>query len=540
MSDVAEIFAPLIPAIIVGGLILGFRNCIDSIYLFGDGTQSLVQISQFWAGTDKFLWLIGESVFHLGIPVGICWAVQKKMGGTPMLGIVLGLTLVSSQLANAYAVPGLEAEGWPDAYVWNFGFTSVKMIGYQAQVLPAILAAFTLAYLERFFRRVIPQVISMIFVPLFSLVLAVMAAHFILGPVGWHIGTWISAGVQAGITGPFRIVFGAIFGFVYAPLVITGLHHMTNAVDLQLIADTATHGTMLWPLIALSNIAQGSAVVAMSVIQRKNTRAREVNIPSWISCYLGVTEPAMFGVNLKYNFPFICAMIGSSCAAMLSVALGCEASAIGVGGLPGILSMKPYSMLPFLLCMAVALVVPFLLTLIIGRSRFDKAGNYIEKTDPLPADQLAEDEEFISPMDGVTIPLKDIEDKVFSSGVMGDGFAIDIDQGPVIAPWSGTVLVVADTGHAVGLRADNGHEVLIHIGMDTVELGGKCFKIHVKQGEHVNQGDLLVEADIEYIKKAGKSTVSPIILTDQTHCVLKKPSQHVALGEEGILNVEGF
>ena len=364
MTVIAEVFAPIIPAVIVGGLILGFRNCIDSLYVFGDGTQTLVQLSQFWAGLDSFLWLIGEAVFHTGIPVGICWSVTKKMGGTPMLGIVLGLTLISGQLLNAYAVAGTPADQIPQ---WDFGFAQVNMIGYQAQVIPAILAAVTLGFLERFFRKITPEVVSMIVVPFCSLLLAVMAAHFVLGPIGWWLGSGISAIIYAGITGPFRALFGAIFGAFYAPLVITGLHHMSNAIDLQLIADFG--GTMLWPMIALSNIAQGSAVLGMAYLQRSNDRDQQVNIPAIISCYLGVTEPAMFGVNLKYMFPFVCAMIGSSLAGLLSVVTSCTANAVGVGGLPGILSMQPESWAMFAVCMLIALVVPFVLTVIVGSKK---------------------------------------------------------------------------------------------------------------------------------------------------------------------------
>lgn len=229
MSALAEIFAPLIPAIITGGLILGFRNCIDSIYFFENGTKTLCDISQFWSGVDSFLWLIGEAIFHM-LPVCICWSVTKKMGTTQSLGIVLGLTLVSGQLLNAYGVASTAAADIPK---WDFGFFTVNMIGYQAQVIPAILAAFTLVYLERFFRKICPAVISMIVVPFCSLVLSVIIAHTVLGPIGWKIGTFISDIVYAGISGSFRVVFGAIFGFVYAPLVITGLHHMSNAIDMQ-------------------------------------------------------------------------------------------------------------------------------------------------------------------------------------------------------------------------------------------------------------------------------------------------------------------
>lgn len=363
MTALAEIFAPLIPAIITGGLILGFRNCIDSLYLFENGTKTLCDISQFWSGIDSFLWLIGEAVFHM-LPVGICWSVTKKMGTTQMLGIVLGLTLVSGQLLNAYAVAGTAAADIP---AWDFGFFKVNMIGYQAQVIPAILAAFTLVYLEKFFRKITPQVVSMIVVPFCSLVLAVVAAHFVLGPIGWKIGSAISTVVYAGITGSFRVVFAAVFGFVYAPLVITGLHHMTNAIDLQLIADYG--GTMLWPMIALSNIAQGSAVLAMSWLQRKNAQAQEVNVPSCISCYLGVTEPAIFGVNLKHTFPFLCGMIGSAAAAVFCAATGTTANAIGVGGLPGILSIKPQFMGTFAISMLIAVAVPFALTVLMGKKK---------------------------------------------------------------------------------------------------------------------------------------------------------------------------
>ena len=363
MSALAEIFAPLIPIMITGGLILGFRNCIDSMYLLENGTKTLVEVSQFWSGVDSFLWLIGEAIFHM-LPVCICWSVTKKMGTTESLGIVLGLTLVSGQLLNAYSVATTAAADIPK---WDFGFAQVNMIGYQAQVIPAMLAAFTLVYLEKFFRRICPAVISMIVVPFCSLVLSVMAAHFVLGPIGWAIGSAVSSAVYAGISGPFRVIFGAIFGFVYAPLVITGLHHMSNAIDLQLVADFG--GSMLWPMIALSNIAQGSAVLGMIYLQRKNAAAQEVNVPSCISCYLGVTEPAMFGVNLKYNFPFLCGMIGSAIAGVVCTATSTTANSVGVGGLPGILSIQPASMLSFAICMVIAIVIPFVLTVIMGKKK---------------------------------------------------------------------------------------------------------------------------------------------------------------------------
>jgi len=516
MTALAEIFAPLIPAIIVGGLILGFRNCIDSLYLFENGTKTLCNISPFWAGVDHFLWLIGEAVFHM-LPVGICWSVTKKMGTTQMLGIVLGLTLVSGQLLNAYGVAGAAAADIPK---WDFGFIQVDMIGYQAQVIPAILAAFTLVWLEKFFRKICPAVISMIVVPFCSLVLSVMAAHFVLGPIGWKIGSVISSVVYAGITGPLKVVFGAIFGFVYAPLVITGLHHMSNAIDLQLIADFG--GTMLWPMIALSNIAQGSAVLGMIYLQKNDAEAQEVNVPACISCYLGVTEPAMFGVNLKHNFPFISGMIGSACAAVVCVATSSTANAIGVGGLPGILSMQPQSMLSFAICMAIAVAVPFVLTVMLGKKKLQFAGVNAEEVKAVEVVKVVKEESAKTEMKafatGNVISLAEVNDGVFSAGIMGDGFAIIPENDTIYAPAKGTITVMMEESrHACGILLDSGAEILLHVGLDTVAMKGEGFKYLVKEGQKVQAGTPLIKFDKEKIKAAG--------YVDTTICVVTDPAE---------------
>ena len=344
VGTLGEIFAPIIPALICGGLILGFRNIIGEIDFFNGGTQSLADVSQFWAGVYSFLWLIGEAVFHM-LPVGIVWSITKKMGTTQILGIILGLTLVSPQLLNGFSVA--TAESIP---AWDFGFAQVQMIGYQGQVIAAMLAGFVLVYLEKFFKKHCPEVVSMIVVPFCSLVPAVIIAHTIVGPIGWKIGDAIASVVYMGLTSNVRWLFAAAFGLLYAPIVMTGLHHMTNAIDSQLV--NLYQGTILWPMIALSNIAQGSAVLAMSVLQKRDERAQQVNIPACISCYLGVTEPALFGVNMKHGFPLVCGMIGSALAAVISIGTGVEAYSIGVGGLPGILSIKPQFYLNFLAAMA--------------------------------------------------------------------------------------------------------------------------------------------------------------------------------------------
>ena len=512
MTSIAEIFAPLIPAIVVGGLILGFRNVIDSMEIFGGAT--LVSQSQFWAGVDHFLWLLGEAVFHVGIPVGICWTIMKKMGGTEMLGLILGLTLVSSQLTNAYGVAQALANGTINQ--WNFGFIKVNMIGYQAQVLPAMLAAFTLAYLERFFKRIVPQVVQMILVPFFSLLFAVMAAHFVLGPIGWRIGSWISAAVYAGISGSYRVVFGAVFGFFYAPLVITGLHHMSNAIDIQLIADFG--GTMLWPMIALSNIAQGSAVLGMIFLQRRSAKAKELNIPSCISCYLGVTEPAMFGVNLKYVFPFICGMAGSCVAGIISTASSVTASAIGVGGLPGILSIQPGSIAMFALCMAVAVVVPFVLTYGMGKRKgIDKEAEDEALKEELAEKAKAEHKpvDFVAFLTGKTVAITDVPDATFAEKVLGDGIAIEPTDNILVSPVDAVVeQTMEGSNHAIGLVMANGLELLLHIGLDTVAMNGEGFTIHVAEGDRVKAGQELITFDPEKIRAAGHTVTTIMVITN--------------------------
>lgn len=556
MSNLAEIFAPLIPAIIVGGLILGFRSVIGDIAMFEGGTKTLTQISTFWAGVYSFLWLIGEAIFHF-LPVCIVWSITKKMGTTQALGIVLGITLVSPQLLNAYSVATTAAADIPQ---WDFGFFQMNMIGYQAQVIPAMLAGFTLAYLEKFFKKICPSVISMIAVPFLSLLIAVLVAHGILGPIGWKIGSVISDVVNAGLTSSFRVVFAGIFGFFYAPLVITGLHHMSNAIDLQLIADFG--GTNLWPMIALSNIAQGSAVLGMIYLQRKDTRAKEVAVPACISCYLGVTEPAIFGVNLKYGFPFICGMTGSAVAAIVAAMAQVRAGAIGVGGLPGILSILPQYMPMFAVCMVIVIVVPFALTYIVGKKKgidrqaeeaaAEQAGDAapagvkaeapaaVKEPQAAEVKETAEVSQFTAYATGRLIPIEQVPDQVFASKMLGDGIAIEPQEGVLTAPADGTVAVVMEGSfHACGLKLDNGMELLFHIGLDTVAMNGDGFDCRVKMGDRVKKGDTLITFDRDKIRAAGHPDVTMMIITNMGSAsqIKWEPEGEVKAGESVIASL---
>ena len=526
MTTLAEIFTPIIPALIVGGLILGFRNVLEGVHWSMLDGKTITEVSQFWSGVNHFLWLPGEAIFQF-LPVGITWSVSRKMGTSQILGIVLGICLVSPQLLNAYSVASTPASEIAKDWVWDFGFFTVNRIGYQAQVIPALLAGLSLSYLEIFWRKHVPEVVSMIFVPFLSLIPALILAHTVLGPIGWTIGQALSTVVLAGLTGPVKWLFGAVFGALYAPFVITGLHHMTNAIDTQLIADAG--GTALWPMIALSNIAQGSAVFAYYIMHRHDEREAQISLPATISAYLGVTEPALFGVNVKYIYPFVAGMIGSSIAGLLSVTFNVTAASIGIGGLPGILSIQPKYMIPFAGIMLVAIIVPMVLTFFFRKAGlFTKTEDSTELQAEFAAQEeaefashtatstfLAESAEVVSPLTGQVKPLSQATDPVFSSGVMGQGVVIEPSQGELVSPVNGTVTVLFPTKHAVGIVSEEGVEMLMHIGMDTVSLDGKGFEAHVEQGDKVVVGQQLISFDMDVIKEAGLVAETPVIVTNQ-------------------------
>ena len=516
MTTLAEIFTPLIPALIVGGLLLGLQNVLGSIQFSNLGGKTIVEVSKFWEGVNEIVSVISGAIFGF-LPVGITWSVSRKMGTSQILGIVLGICLVHPSLLSAYEYAAHKAAGDVPHFILGF-----EKVGYQGQVIPALLAGLTLSYLEIFWRKYIPEVISMIFVPLLSLVPAVILSYAVLGPIGWWLGGLISGVVLAGLTGPVKWLFGAIFGAIYAPFVITGLHHMTNAIDLELVRTAG--GTGLWPMIALSNIAQGSAVFAYYFIKRHDEREAQISLPATISAYLGVTEPALFGVNVKYVYPLVAGMSASALSGLLSAVFGVQANSIGIGGLPAILSIKPQYWAIFAIIMIVDIVVAMVLTFLFHKTGFltktEEDGHAQEALKEaseglVQPTALAESAEVVSPLAGQVKPLSQATDPVFSSGVMGQGVVIEPSQGELVSPVNGTVTVLFPTKHAVGIVSEEGVEMLMHIGMDTVSLDGKGFEAHVEQGDKVVVGQQLISFDMDVIKEAGLVTETPVIITNQ-------------------------
>ena len=527
IATLAEIFTPLLPAIIVGGLMLGLRNFLEGVPLEALGGQTITQASTFWNGVNGFLWLPCEAIFHF-LPVGITWSITRKMGTTQILGIVLGITLVSPQLLNAYSVSSTSAAEIAQNYTWDFGFFTIDKIGYQAQVIPAMLAGFLLVYLEKFFRKWIPEAVSMIFVPLFSLLPTILAAHMVLGPIGWQIGSGISWVVNAGLTSPLNWLFGFIFGGLYAPLVITGLHHTTLAIDSQLVADFGT--TNLWPMIMLSNIAQGTAVLAIWFLHRGNKKEEQVSVPATISAYMGVTEPAMFGINLKYVYPFVAAMVGSAFGGMLITATNTRALGIGVGGLPGFLSFKIENYPMVFISMAVTIAITFVCTIIFRKVTFlnklepqlaadTAAAAAVAPTTAAPTTAAPEaaqvsEETLYAPADGNVVAITEVSDPVFSQKMMGDGFAVQPTNGTIYAPVAGTISSIFETKHAIGILTPGGAEVLVHMGLDTVELKGAPFEVLVSEGDTVTPETKIAVMDLDAVTAAGKQTDVLTVITN--------------------------
>ncbi|MCA0989779.1 PTS system trehalose-specific EIIBC component [Pseudalkalibacillus hwajinpoensis] len=357
VKTLADIFIPILPAIVTAGLLLGINNILTAPDIFF--SDPLVEVYPQWADLASIINLIANTAFVF-LPGLIGWSAAKQFGGSPLLGIVLGLILVHPDLLNAWAYG--EADDIP---TWNLFGLEIEKIGYQGQVLPVLVSAYILAKIETFLNKRIPDSIQMLIVAPVALLVTGFLAFTLIGPVTF----WIANLLTDGFIGLFDFapaIGGLVYGALYAPLVITGMHHTFLAVDLQLIGSTGS--TFLWPMLALSNIAQGAAALAMMLITR-NEKTKGLAGTSAVSAFLGVTEPALFGVNLRFKFPFFAAIIGSAIAGLVITVSGVEATSIGVGGIPGFLSIFKEYWGAFFTGMAIALVVPFILTFLYGKVR---------------------------------------------------------------------------------------------------------------------------------------------------------------------------
>ncbi|SCH30627.1 EIIBCA-Bgl [uncultured Clostridium sp.] len=503
----SDIFVPIIPAIVAGGLLMGLNNLLTSPLIHG---QAVIALFPQWQGLATAINTFANAPFVF-LPVLIGFSATKKFGGNPFLGAAMGMIMVHPDLLNAYQI------GIADPPMWNiFGF-QIAAIGYQGTVLPVLAVSWILANIEKRLRRVTPSWLDNLTTPLLSILVTSFLTFIFVGPVLREAGNLLAAGITwlYNTLGP---VGGALFGFAYAPITMTGMHHSFIAIETQLLADSVhTGGSFIFSTASMNNVAQGAAVLAV-LLMTKNDKIKSICSASGISALLGITEPAMFGVTLKLKYPFYAAMAGSAVGSAYLAATKTLAQALGAAGLPGFISMKPDHYMNFAIGIILSMGVSFALTIVFWK-KFGLEKQDSTKAAPvsgLPAPETPDTQTAVlyAPMKGEMIPVERSEDEVFASKALGDGVAINPEDGMVYAPCDGTVTLLFPTRHAVGIRTESGVEVLIHIGINTVQLDGQGFEAYVAQGDTVKQGDPLILADLDLIREKGLNPQTMMILPE--------------------------
>lgn len=543
----SDIFVPIIPAIVAGGLLMGLNNLLTSPMFHG---QSLIELYPQWAGLASAINTFANAPFTF-LPVLIGFSATSKFGGNAFLGAAMGMIMVHPDLLNAYSI------GIADPPVWNiFGF-EIAAIGYQGTVLPVLAVSWILASIEKRLHRVTPSWLDNLTTPLCSILVTSFLTFIFVGPVLREAGNLLAAGITwlYNTLGP---VGGAIFGFTYAPITMTGMHHSFIAIETQLLADSArTGGSFIFSTASMNNVAQGAAVLAVLLLT-KNEKMKSICSASGVSALLGITEPAMFGVTLKLKYPFYAAMAGSAAGSAYLAGTRTLAQALGAAGLPGYISMKPSDYGNFTIGLILSMGVSFALTVFFWKRFGLGAQEEVEKrsgepaqsaalaanaapeaaevpaapasgegkteaeTETAGADLAADTGEkapqaptiLCVPVKGEVLPVERSADEMFASKMLGDGVAINPADGLVCAPCSGVVSLVFPTRHAVGVTSDTGVEILIHIGINTVSLEGQGFEAFVAQGDRVECGDKLICADLNLIREKGLSPQTMMILPE--------------------------
>ena len=505
IKTLGDVFVPIIPAIVAGGLIMGIMEALN--FMSSNGFITL--------NTEGYVFtifkLLSNAAFTF-LPILIGYSATKVFGGNPYLGAVIGMFLIHPDLQNAWTI----SQGYEKTFS-IFGLYNVHMVGYQGHVIPVIIASFILAKLEKKLHKVVPDIIDLFVTPLVSLTVTAFVVYTFIGPVFVGLENGIITGVQQLIKIPFGIGSFIMGGF-YSTTVVAGIHHMYTVID---IGQLAKYGVTYWlPLASAANMAQGAACLAVAV-RSKNNKIKSLAYPSALFCMLGITEPAIFGVNLRFVKPFIFGSIGGACGAMVASILNLGATATGVTGIFAILLTLNHP-LKYIISMAVAMGVAFALTYFFGanhkqiRTADESEPKIEEKESPKPVEDKndVKEEMIASPLSGTVVALKDVPDPTFAGEILGKGAAVEPSEGKVIAPADGEVTSIFDTRHAIGLTLDNGKEMLIHIGLNTVELNGQGFTAHVKEGEKIKKGQTLITFDIDFIKKQGYPVITPVLVTN--------------------------
>lgn len=500
----SDIFVPLIPAMTAGGLLMALNNILTGQDLFG--AQSLVQMYPQIAGMAEMVNLMASAPFAF-LPILIGFTATKRFGGSEILGAAAGMMLVMPSLVNGYNVSQTVADG--KMPFWDVFGLHVAQAGYQGQVLPVIGVALILATLEKFFHKRLKGAIDFTFTPMLSIIITGFLTFIIVGPVLRTVSNFLTDGL-VGLYQTTGFLGMGIFGSVYSAIVVTGLHQSFPAIETTLLADIAkTGGDFIFPIAAVSNVAQGAATFAIFFLAKKDEKIRALASSAGASAMLGITEPAMFGVNLKYKFPFFIALGSAGIAGLVIGLFHVLSSSLGPAGVIGFIAIPAAKWIGFFISIAIAFALAFSATFIYGKKHFDTTVEVQPSYTPTTADKLV-----YAPVAGHVDDLKNVDDPVFSSEAMGKGIAIEPNENEVVAPVTGTVTVAYPTAHAYGLLSDDGVEVLVHIGVDTVSLNGEGFNSVVTQGQKVKVGERLGTFDKKKIQQAGLDTRVMVIITN--------------------------
>lgn len=521
IKTIADIFVPLIPVLVGGGMLMALNSLLTSKGIFGP--QAVIELFPEWADFADIVNLLSAAPFAF-LPVLVGFSATKVFGGNPYLGLTMGAAMVSPALMNGYKVAAslAGAEGSDPMKYWHLFGLQVQQAGYQGTVLPIMLVAFILANIEKFFHKVLKGTIDFIFTPTLTILITGFLTFILVGPPMFAAGTWLGEGINwlYTVAGP---VGGLIFGTAYAFIVMTGMHQAFPPIEMSL---WATGGSFIFVVASMSNVAQGAAAAGVA-LTTKNKKIKGIASAAAPSAFLGITEPAMFGVNLALRWPFYIAIVSAGIGSMVTSILGIKAGKLGAAGYLGFPSIEATvgAGIPgFLGCLILTTVIAFVASFIWGKKV--ESGNSSEPAAapatvataaPVPvasSESAGESVEIGSHMVGSVVLLADVKDPTFSSGALGAGIAVEPTEGKLYAPADGKITVAFPTGHAYGLRTENGLDLLMHIGMDTVELDGQCFTPKVAKGDTVKRGDVIAEFDIPAIKDAGYLLVTPMVITN--------------------------
>ena len=531
---IADIFVPILPALVAGGLMMAINNVMTAEGLFGE--QSLTTMYPAIADYAALINMVSSAAFA-SLPVLVGFSAAKRFGGNVYLGAAIGAAMVSSDLLNAWNT-GAALAGEAKVEYWHIFGMDVAKIGYQAQVIPTLAVTYVMCLIEKNLHKVLKGTADFLLTPLITMLVTGFLAFTIIGPVTRVAAEYLTWGINWTYS-TLGVFGGLLFGLVYSPIVVTGLHQSFPAIEIPLLPVNGGVGDFIFPVASMANVAQGAAALAV-FFKTRDAKLKGLAGAGGASAVFGITEPAIFGVNLRLRWPFFCAMaaaaIGSAGVALLNV----RGQALGAAGFVGFVSIIPKSIPAYLALEVLVFVLSFGFTFAYAmtRGKADMEGRAPAKKEAVVAaavavpaggaapaaapaaapsfsDEAKADLSVASPLAGTVVPLEQVKDESFAKGMLGPGIGIEPADGLVVAPFDGTVTVAFPTGHAYGLKSASGVQVLIHVGMDTVKLDGKGFTPRVAKGDVVRRGDVLAEVDLDVIREAGYDTITPVVVTNK-------------------------